>query len=661
MKQTRKHHRVFRLPFADEPASRARLNQSLASHGLFVPADPPEPIGAEFPLQLTFLGGAPIAAGRARVTEHGLAGRLRGYFVKYVELEPGSCDLPLTPRHSVTSRSVVRPPPFRHREPITESWGTQRLALSTVPEELTPAGIIPRTAEGDTLSLADYTHEELLHARDPHAWQGGLRPFDFFGSYQLIKRLGAGGMAEVILARRRMGEGVDKLVALKLVFHEYACHPRLSELFLTEARVSATLQHPNVIQVFDVSSAAGRPFLAMEYVNGRNGAELIHRLRERRQPPPVGLAVALGLELSKALEYLHGKRDLDGRPLQLVHRDVSPSNLLISLHGAVKLVDMGVASASFASGDSALTVGKRAYMAPEQALGGTPEPAWDLYGMGLVIHELLTLERPFERISSPAAIAASRQVRLRPSAFRPGVPEALDRLVQWATEYDRERRAPSAHALREALEKVRDSLPPFDLVQTMRELFGDELAESQRETETLIGVARQRDGTDAALVWRRFAKRVWGWVPRPVRLVAARHPRALRGFALSAWVALTVAGGVLWTRHQRGAALEAHLMAADRLIAAARLVGPGEDTALAQLKAARTLKPDDPRIRARLQALAATFEWLGDVADSRGDVAEAVAHFRAALEADPEREALRARVLALESSLRARPVGRRSP
>ncbi|WP_147444217.1 MULTISPECIES: serine/threonine-protein kinase [Corallococcus] len=648
MKLTRRRGRLFRLPFADAPESRARLWKSMTEHGLFVPADAPQPIGTEFPLQVAFHGAAPAVSGRVRVMEHGVSGWVRGYFVKFVALDKGSLPLPVSARDErPTPRPVEAPvdPPGASAPASADSWR----------EEPTPVGIRPRSTVEGAAALHDYSNVELLHARDPEAWQGGLRPFDTFGPYQLLKRLGAGGMAEVLLARRTMAEGVDKLVALKLVFQEYARHPRLSELFLTEARLSATLQHPNVIQVFDVGSAAGRPFMAMEYVPGCNGADLLERLRERGRPPPVALAVTLAIELGKALEYLHDQRDLDGRPLHLVHRDVSPGNLLIGLHGEVKLVDMGVASASIASGNDLLVVGKRAYMAPEQAAGGRPEPGWDIHGMGLVLYELLTLQHAFGDVAE----AAERSGRLRPSDFNPQVTPELERLVQWATAPNPSGRAPSAQALRQALERVRATLPPFDVVQAMRELFGESLDRVQRETEALIGIARGRDRPRGSQRCRRW----WGFVdqriPGALKLMAARHRQELRWGAMALTVLVASGAALLWPLHAREAALGEHLSKADRLIAVAKLSGAGEDTALAQLQAARALRPEDPRVRARLEALADGFELLATEASQRGDVAEAVAHLRAALEAAPERNVPRMKLQFLEDEARRTTTGRR--
>ncbi|MFB1481597.1 protein kinase [Corallococcus sp. RDP092CA] len=645
MKQPKRKGRLFRLPFADTPESRARLWRSMTEHGLFVPEDTPQPIGTEFALQVAFQGDGPTVSGRVRIMEHGVSGWVRGYFVKFVSLDADSLPLPLSPRE---------PPPTPVGTPAASApEGVSEASEVSWREEPTPVGIRPRSSVDGVSALNDYSHLELLHARDPEAWHGGLRPFDAFGPYQLLQRLGAGGMAEVILARRTMAEGVDKLVALKLVFQEYARHPRLSELFLTEARLSATLQHPNVIQVFDVGSAAGRPFIAMEYVHGRNGADLVQALRRRGQPPPVALAVTVAIELGKALEYLHGQRDLDGRPLHLVHRDVSPGNLLVGLHGEVKLVDMGVASASIASGNDLLVVGKRAYMAPEQAAGGRPEPAWDIHGMGLLLYELLTLHRAQEA----AGRAEAPPGPLKPSHFNAQVTPELERLVQWATATDPSARAPSAKVLRHALERVRSTLPPFDLVQTMHELFGESLDRARRETEALMGVARNKDRPHAFPRYRRWRTAVQQRVPVAVKLAVARHGRALRWGALALTVLCATGAAVLWPLHAREVALATHLSRADRLIAVAKLSGAGEDTALAQLQAARALRPEDPRVRTRLVALADAFERLAEEATQRGDVAEAMAHLRAALEAAPDRSALRVQLRVLEETLRKAPSG----
>ncbi|MHA7630390.1 serine/threonine protein kinase [Corallococcus sp. M7] len=646
MKLPKRKGRLFRLPFADAPESRARLWKSMTEHGLFVPEDTPQPIGTEFALQVAFQGAGPVVSGRVRVMEHGVSGWVRGYFVKFVALDEGSLPLPLSPREPVAPAAVGAPA-------ASTSAGAPSRNAESWREEPTPVGIRPRSTVEGVSALNDYSHLELLHARDPEAWQGGLRPFDAFGPYQLLQRLGAGGMAEVILARRTMAVGVDKLVALKLVFQEYARHPRLSELFLTEARLSATLQHPNVIQVFDVGSAAGRPFMAMEYVHGRNGADLVQALRQRGRPPPVALAVTIAIELGKALEYLHGQRDLDGRPLNLVHRDVSPGNLLVGLHGEVKLVDMGVASASIASGNDLLVVGKRAYMAPEQTAGVRPDTAWDIHGMGLVLYELLTLHRASEAASGTEGPSGL----LKPSHFNSQVTPELERLVQWATSPDPSARAPSAKVLRHALERVRSTLPPFDLVRTMHELFGEALDRARRETEVLMGTARGKDRPHAFPRYRRWRMAVEQRIPVAAKLAVARHGRALRWSALALAILCATGAALMWPLRAREAELAGHLSRADRLIAVAKLTGAGEDTALAQLQAARSLRPGDPRVRSRLAALADAFERLAAEATQRGDVTEAMAHLRAALEAAPERSATRIQLRFLEEELRKAPSG----
>ncbi|HCF61375.1 MAG TPA: hypothetical protein DFS52_25685, partial [Myxococcales bacterium] len=361
-----------------------------------------------------------------------------------------------------------------------------------------------------------YSADELREARDPDAWAGGLQPFDMLGPHQLLKRLGNGGMAEVFLARSTLGQGVEKLVALKMVLPEFGPDTCFASLFLNEARISATLQHPNLVQVFAFGEAAGRPYLSMEFVHGRSLADLVAAARKKGERLPLAFGVNAAIGLCRALEYVHEKRDLDGRPLQLVHRDVSAGNVLVSDHGELKLVDFGVASATALADTSGLVVGKRGYMSPEQSRGGTPSPAWDLFSLGVLLHELLTLARPFDKGSAPdptAPLGGPLILRL-PSQLEPNIPSLLDRAVLWAIDPEPKRRAPSARALRELLEEVRRKLPPCEIAEVVAAYFGEQLEGEQRQNEELIARSRQLAPP----------RRVSGTMPllRPLRAVRRR-------------------------------------------------------------------------------------------------------------------------------------------
>ncbi|RKG73808.1 hypothetical protein D7V88_35820, partial [Corallococcus terminator] len=159
--------RLFRLPFADAPESRARLWKSMSEHGLFVPADAPQPLGTEFPLQVAFQGAGPVVSGRVRVMEHGVSGWVRGYFVKFVALDEGSLPLPVSPRDE-------SPPPLPVVAPVDAPEASPSGSADSWREEPTPVGIRPRSTVEGAPALHDYSNVELLHARDPEAWQGGL-------------------------------------------------------------------------------------------------------------------------------------------------------------------------------------------------------------------------------------------------------------------------------------------------------------------------------------------------------------------------------------------------------------------------------------------------------------------------------------------------------
>ena len=216
------------------------------------------------------------------------------------------------------------------------------------------------------------------------------------GGYQIVRPLSAGGMAEVLLAKRESMGGVEKVVALKRFRRElFQSAPAAIAMFLAEARLAAQLSHPNVVQIFDVGEADGDLYMAMEYVDGRDLRELVD---EGRAAPP-HVAAHIGVEVARALAYLHEARDLHGRTLHIVHRDVSPQNILVDKSGRVVLIDFGVALA----GEGELQkrrrkiAGNLAYMSPEQCYGEPLDGRSDLFSLGVVLWELLASAPLFRR------------------------------------------------------------------------------------------------------------------------------------------------------------------------------------------------------------------------------------------------------------------------
>ncbi len=265
------------------------------------------------------------------------------------------------------------------------------------------------------------------------------------GRYQLVRPLARGGMAEVFLARRRAG-GLEKLLVVKRIRPERANDARFLELFLREARLSMGLTHQNIVPVFDFGRTGDQVFLAMERVEGKDLGSTLARAGDHRLPPMVAAFVAG--ECCRALAYAHDRRGPGGEPLGIVHRDVTPRNVLVSWSGEVKLTDFGIAA--LAGDDHRALLGTPAYLAPEQARGEPVDARADVYAVGLVLRELLTGVRARAGDDREALLAAARAGALVP--WPPDVDAALVAIVDRATALDRAQRYPDARAMLAELE-----------------------------------------------------------------------------------------------------------------------------------------------------------------------------------------------------------------
>ena len=280
------------------------------------------------------------------------------------------------------------------------------------------------------------------------------------GRYRLIEPIATGGMAEVWRAEAPGPEGFVKEVALKVVRGDHGADGELVRMFIREARLASRLTHANVVQVFDFDQADGRHYLAMELVRGRTLREVLDRARARGLRLGLGRAVEVGLAVARALSYAH-RLEEGGRPLGLVHRDVSPQNVLVSFEGEVKLADFGIARALGAEETVPGTLkGKLAYMAPEQARGEPVDARADLFALGAVLWELCAGRRLFAREGDAATLGAllSGEPVSPPSSWNEAVPPELDALVLSALARDPALRTPTAEALATGLAQVRTRL-----------------------------------------------------------------------------------------------------------------------------------------------------------------------------------------------------------
>jgi serine/threonine protein kinase len=297
--------------------------------------------------------------------------------------------------------------------------------------------------------------------------------------YAILGRLAGGGMADIYLAHATTEAGVSRYLVLKRVLAERSRDPAFAKMFLDEARLAAQLQHPNIAQVYDVGILGGSYFFTMEYVHGEDVRAILQRLSSRKQQLPVNLALHIASCALQALHHAHERTAADGTPLEVVHRDVTPSNVMVGYEGVVKLLDFGVAKANQRSTESrsGAIKGKIAYLSPEQCRGIVVDRRSDIFSLGIVLFEMLTCKRLFKRDSDfDAMLAITSEQVPPPSRARPGLSPAIDRIVLTALDKDRDHRYASAAAMLDDLESVataeRHLMSSAALGKFMRELFG---------------------------------------------------------------------------------------------------------------------------------------------------------------------------------------------
>ncbi|NTX36826.1 serine/threonine protein kinase [Myxococcus sp. CA033] len=331
-----------------------------------------------------------------------------------------------------------------------------------------------------------------------------------FGRYELLALLGRGGMAETWRARLVGAAGVTKPVLIKKVLLEHVNNEDFISMFVREARISSTLSHGNIAQVFEFGRVDGQYFLAMELVDGQP----LHRVQKRAaklglSQLPVPLATYIALEMCRGLHYAHTRTDDKGAPLNIVHRDISPDNVLISYEGQVKIVDFGIAKARMSRSfktEPGIVRGKYLYFSPEQAKGREVDARSDVWSTGLVLYEMLCGQPPITGTQASVMLRMAYGEFPSPRQVRGDLPVALDELIMKALSVELSTRYESANAFADALAGFLYSVsPPFstmDLAQLVRVLFQEDLAEEGRALSVTSAFHEELE------VWRSHAARV---------------------------------------------------------------------------------------------------------------------------------------------------------
>jgi serine/threonine protein kinase len=328
-----------------------------------------------------------------------------------------------------------------------------------------------------------------------------------FGKYTLFERIGRGGMADVFKARVQGPAGFERVFVVKRILPHLSDDPTFTKMFIEEAKMSARLSHPNIVQVFELGAVDTEYFISMEYVRGRDLAETMRTLWARIGPPRPELVAYVGREMCRALAYAHDLTGDDGTPLGMIHRDVSPSNVMLSYDGAVKLLDFGIAKAL--GGDEkteesatqrGTLKGKFAYMAPEQTQGADVDRRIDIFATGIVLHEILTGRRLFKGDNDLQTVEKVRQCDVPPPSLQnPLCPPELDVIVLKALARHREDRFQTASEMADALDDVVHAarFQPSHLAQLMRDLFPAEAGGDGRNNTASARVSQSMTGSSS--------------------------------------------------------------------------------------------------------------------------------------------------------------------
>ena len=319
-----------------------------------------------------------------------------------------------------------------------------------------------------------------------------------FGKYSLIERIAVGGMAEVFQAVQLGVEGFEKRLAIKRIRPHLSGEEAFLKMFLHEAKLAAQLQHPNIVQIYDLGRIGDAYFIAMEYVQGRDMSRVVPKAEKLGIQFPVEYAVTIGSSVLDGLYYAHTKTDASGAPLNIVHRDVTPENIMVGWNGNVKILDFGIAKANSQTDQTKAgeIKGKLSYMSPEQAMGKTLDARSDVFSLGIVLYEWISGYRLFTGENEMAILKAIIDGKIYPpSYFREDIPEEVERILMKALEKDRNARYQSARDMQldilEWLSHAEFAPSNAHLANFMKQIFADEIVAEQKMQASHAANARR--------------------------------------------------------------------------------------------------------------------------------------------------------------------------
>jgi len=325
------------------------------------------------------------------------------------------------------------------------------------PDSYAPVALSRVFSSAQGSNAHKYVGAAILHAVISWPSEDAARPGAHrLGRYRLITRIAIGGMAEIYLARSESIKGFQKLLVVKRILPQFSEDSNFLRMFLDEARIAATLEHPNIVAVYDIGEQDNEYFFTMEYVHGKSLREVMKAASARRQWIPLEHSLGIVIAICSALHHAHDKVGNDGKPMGIVHRDVSPSNVMVTYDGGIKLADFGIAKATEVSHHTAVGTlkGKIPYMSPEQCRAEPLDRRSDICSLAVLLYELTVGRRPYQAPTEVALLSVvARGEAPIPTSIWPAYPPELERIVMSAMAPDRNYRYPSARALQMDLEE----------------------------------------------------------------------------------------------------------------------------------------------------------------------------------------------------------------